>query len=135
VANQNFDMLTFSWTLEDVDAYLLKLVERIDNSYEKEDYNNKVPVIYVLALPDYVDENDLYANGVKLELLNQKIDEIQDLYGKDLVQIVHYDSHKKFADIGINNIDRKWYYMRVASLSLNKDTYNISSPWSNQIVA
>ena len=25
--------------------------------------------------------------------------------------------------------------MRVASLSLNKDTYNINSPWSNQIVA
>jgi hypothetical protein len=41
--------------LSDADAYLIKLVERIDHSYEKADYKSKgsdVNVIYVLALPD-----------------------------------------------------------------------------------
>jgi hypothetical protein len=34
-----------------VDAYLIKLVERVDNSYEKLDYSSVSPVHYVLALP------------------------------------------------------------------------------------
>jgi hypothetical protein len=53
-------------------------------------------------------------NKVKLELLKDKkkkdIDMIKDLYGKDLVQVVYYDSTKDKADIMISAIDRKWYY-------------------------
>jgi hypothetical protein len=53
VAGQNYDILTFTWKLEDVDAYLIKLVERIDHSYEKADFTSiEAPVHYVLALPD-----------------------------------------------------------------------------------
>jgi hypothetical protein len=43
--------LSFSWKIEDVDAYLIKLVDRIDYSYEKSDYKSASP-IYVLALPE-----------------------------------------------------------------------------------
>jgi hypothetical protein len=38
VSGQTYDVLSFSWDLDDVDAYLIKLVERIDHSYEKVDY-------------------------------------------------------------------------------------------------
>jgi hypothetical protein len=38
-------------------------------------------------------------------------------------------------DVSITDIDRKWYYARVAALNLDDDTFNITSPWSNQIVA
>jgi hypothetical protein len=52
VKGQTYDDLSFSWTLDDVDAYLIKLVERVDHSYEKSDYtDNSVRVRYVLALP------------------------------------------------------------------------------------
>ena len=134
VSGQNYDVLSFSWLLDDSDAYLLKLVERVDSSYEKSDYNLKVPVRYVLALPDYVDVSTVYS-WFKLELLNKKIDTIENLSGNALVQIVQYDSNRDTANITISNIDRKWYYMRIASLNLNNDTYNIESPRSNQIVA
>jgi hypothetical protein len=39
VIGQTYDGLYLSWDLEEVDAYLIKLVERIDHSYEKADYN------------------------------------------------------------------------------------------------
>jgi hypothetical protein len=52
VDGQTYDDLTFSWMLDDVDAYLIKLVERVDYSYEKADYtDNSVKVRYVLAVP------------------------------------------------------------------------------------
>jgi hypothetical protein len=47
---QTYDVLSFSWDLEDVDGYLIKLVDRIDYSYEKQDYKSK-QAYYVLALP------------------------------------------------------------------------------------
>jgi hypothetical protein len=36
-----------------------------------------------------------------------------------LLEVVYYDSNKKFADIAVANVDRKWYYARVATLNLN----------------
>jgi hypothetical protein len=44
--------LSFSWDLSDADAYLIKLVERIDYSYEKVDYGGNKRVSYILALPN-----------------------------------------------------------------------------------
>jgi len=135
VDGQTYDDLTFSWLLDDVDAYLIKLVERVDYSYEKADYtDNSVRVRYVLAVPKWIDLGTLYKNDIKLELLNNRIDLIKDIYSWDLVEIVEYDVHKLW-DVTISNIERKWYYIRIAALELNWDTYNISSPWSNQIVA
>ncbi|MBO7505338.1 hypothetical protein J6T66_04315 [bacterium] len=55
VTGQSYDILSFSWDLSDADAYLIKLVERIDYSYEKVDYNSdkyNKRVTYVLALPN-----------------------------------------------------------------------------------
>jgi hypothetical protein len=43
--------LSFSWRLDDVDGYLIKLVDRIDYSYEKIDQTLAKHVLYVLALP------------------------------------------------------------------------------------
>jgi hypothetical protein len=48
---------------------------------------------------------------------------------------VTYNDNQNVVSVSISDIDRKWYYLRVAALSLNDDTYNIVSPWSNQIVA
>jgi hypothetical protein len=52
VYGQTYDTLSMSWRLGDADAYLIKLVERVDHSYEKADYEIKTPVRYVLALPE-----------------------------------------------------------------------------------
>jgi hypothetical protein len=75
--------LSFSWNLDDADGYLIKLVERIDYSYEKTDYNpgtdkRKQPH-YVLALPDTVEISEVFADNLKLELLNEKTDKIESL--------------------------------------------------------
>ena len=130
---QTYDTLSFSWKVEDVDAYLIKLVDRIDYSYEKSDYKSASP-IYVLALPEWTDLQDLYSKNTELELLSDKY-KIEDIYGNKLVQVVYYDSQKDVADVVLSNIDRKWYFARIATLNLDKNTYNIDSPWSNQVVA
>ena len=141
---QSFDLLSFSWDLSDADAYLIKLVERIDYSYEKADYksNGSNPnVVYVLAVPDWVELSDLYERGVKLELLSDKWNKIskmktiKSLYWDPLVQVVHYNPQKETARITISNVDRKWYYGRISTLDLQDNTYLINSPWSNQVVA
>jgi hypothetical protein len=49
--------------------------------------------------------------------------------------VVYYDNYKPRAGVSISNIERKWYYARIATLNLKEDTYNINSPWSNQVVA
>ena len=133
---QTYDTLSFAWDIDDVDAYLIKLDERIDHSYEKADYSISTPVHYVLALPNWIVDLDyLISNGTKLELL-KKVSKIQNLLSwGDLVQVVYYDSQKSTASITLSNIDRKWYYAHIATLSLNDGVYNINSPWSNQIVA
>jgi len=135
VSGQTYDVLSFSWDLDDVDAYLIKLVERIDHSYEKVDYAWKEAVHYVLALPDYIVVDEEYAKNTKLELLNKKINTIQNLSWGSLLQIVYYDSNKSSVNVGISNLDRKWYYSRIAALNLVDDTFMIDSPWSNQVVA
>jgi hypothetical protein len=136
---QSYDLLSFSWDLSDADAYLIKLVERIDYSYEKVDYNDNKRVSYVLALPNWVELSDLLANKIKLELIKDRkkkdINTIENLYWKDLVQVVYYDSTKDKADIMISDVERKWYYWRISTLDLQWDIYYINSPWSNQVVA
>ena len=136
---QSYDLLSFSWDLSDADAYLIKLVERIDYSYEKVDYNGNKRVSYVLALPNWVELSDLLANKVRLELIKDRkkkdINTIENLYWKDLVQVVYYDSTKDKADIMISDVERKWYYWRISTLDLQWDIYYINSPWSNQVVA
>jgi hypothetical protein len=72
-----------------IDGYLIKLVERVDNSYEKADYKTVTPVKYVLALPEGTDVNELYSSGVKLELL-KKTGRIGDLL---------IDDEDKFEDL------------------------------------
>ncbi len=139
LSNQNYDILSFSWKLDDADGYLIKLVERIDYSYEKVDYNpgadkRKKPH-YVLALPDTVEMTDVLNNNLKLELLNNKTDKIESLSWNELLQIVYYNPSKPKANVGISNIDRKRYYARIVSLDLVGDTYSIMSPWSNQVTA
>jgi septation ring formation regulator EzrA len=53
VTGQTYDVLYLSWKQEDVDAYLIKLVERVDHSYEKADYTSvSTPVHYILAIPN-----------------------------------------------------------------------------------
>ena len=132
---QTYDNLSFSWTLNNnVDGYLIKLVERIDHSYEKSDFEGSAPVSYVLALPQWTDLGKLYDDKIKLELI-KKVGLIEKLLWNELVEIVYYDNTKELANIIISNIDRKWYYWRISTLDLVWDTYNINSPWSNQIVA
>ena len=138
---QTFDSLSFSWRINGTDAYLIKLVDRVDYSYEKQDYNYDKWIykpIYVLVLPDTIDVSNLDKWSVKVELYSSKrnpwtIDELMSWW--DLVEIVSYDTHKSTATITISNIDRKWYYARIASLTFNDWIFNITSPWSNQIVA
>ena len=134
---QSYDTLSFSWDLSDADAYLIKLVERIDLSYEKNDYKRQVN--YILALPNWTELSSLFENKVKLELLNDKksgsIKTIESLYWNPLVEVVYYDSTKDTADIIISDVERKWYYGRISTLDLKDNTYFINSPWSNQVVA
>ena len=131
VWSQNYDTLSFYWRLSDVDAYLIKLVERIDNSYEKQDYTNKSTAVrYVLALPDGVEIDE----KTQVELLINS-GAIKDLVWKDIAEIVYYDRHKSSATVVISEVERKWYYARIATLKLVDDRYEINSPWSNQIVA
>ena len=144
VTGQSYDILSFSWDLSDADAYLIKLVERIDYSYEKVDYNSdkyNKRVTYVLALPNWIELSDLYENKIKLELLNdnkkKNMKTIESLYWEKgpLIQVVYYDPQKDKADVVISSVDRKWYYWRISTLDLQEDTYYINSPWSNQVVA
>jgi len=135
VVGQSYDTLSFSWLLDaDADAYLIKLVERIDHSYEKAEYSRNGRVIessyrYVLALP----EGSVISDSLKLELLKKKVKSIKNI--DELVQIVYYNDHKDIANIVLSNIKNIWYYARICTLNLNWDTYDITSPWSNQIVA
>lgn len=139
VVGQSYDTLSFSWKLEDVDGYLIDLMDRIDYNYEKK-YSHLRP-IYVLALPKtWPSLDELYANWTKLELIgddDKDFRKIEKLYWtwKELVQVVYYDSGEDLANIILSNVDRKWYYARIATLNLNWDAYEISSPWSNQVVA
>ena len=143
VYGQSYDTLSMSWTLGDADAYLIKLVERIDHSYEKADYDVKTPVHYVLALPEWTDLDELYQKKTKLELLSKK-GLIENLYAgedsdepKEITQIAFYNPHKSAGDVSLSNVERKWYYARIAALNYDAEDkiYNIDSPWSNQIVA
>ena len=137
VAGQSYDNISFSWKLENVDGYLIDLTQRIDYNYEK---NFVVSPIYVLALPNWSPSlNDLYANWTRLELIedNKEFRKIEKLYWtwKQLIQVVYYDINQDLATITLSDLDRKWYYARIASLDLIWDAYEISSPWSNQVVA
>jgi hypothetical protein len=130
---QTYDSLQFSWHMdENADGYLIKLVERIDDSYEKKDYT-VAPTKYALVLPEWISVDELSGN-TKLELL-RKTGTIKELYWKDLVEIVYYSNYKSDANVMLSNIDRKWYYGRIATLNLENSKYLISSPRSNQIVA
>ena len=130
---QTYDTLSLSRNAEDVDAYLIKLVERVDNSYEKLDYSSVSPVHYVLALPKWINLDSLKSENIKLELL-KKTDKIEKLYWKDLVEVVNYDNNKNSVWVTISDVDRKWYYVRIATLNFDENVYKINSPWSNQIV-
>lgn len=127
---QSYEVLSFSWDIEKVDGYLIKLVDRIDTSYEKLDIKNS-NVNYVLVLPNWTN----IAEGTKLELLNKTKNEIERLLWKELLEIVYYDTYKDIANITLSKLNRKWYYARIASLKLDNSIYEISSPWSNQVVA
>ena len=138
ISNQNFDVLSFSWKRDTSDWYLIKLVERVDYSYEKTDYNpstkQEIPH-YVLVVPDTVDISEVFANNLKLELLNKKAYKIENLSWNELLQILYYNPSKDKISVWISNLDRKWYYARITALDLIDDTYKIRSPWSNQVVA
>ena len=135
VKGQTYDSFTFSWKVESVDAYLIKLVTRIDTSYEKSDRKWNV-ARYILALPDWVSEEDLINNKYQLEVLD-KTDSIKNLISSNqVVEVVHYDKNKSIASVIVSwPKDRMWYYANIATLKLNDKIYNINSPWSNQIVA
>ncbi len=131
---QSYDSFTLSWKTEEVDAYLIKLVTRVDTSYEKSDRESK-RVSYILAIPEWfeIDENN------KLELVNTKKYPIKDLMeSNQLVEIVNYDRNKSVVSVMITWPEkRKWYYANIATLKFDEETkvYNVNSPWSNQVVA
>lgn len=131
---QTYDSFTLSWKVEDVDAYLIKLVTRIDSSYEKSDRKSD-RVNYILVLPK---EENVYENR-RLELMNKKIYSIKDLIESDqIVEVVDFDINKLIESIIVTwPKERKRYYANIATLKFNDNTniYNINSPWSNQIVA
>ena len=56
VWSQNYDTFAFHRDVTDVDAYLIKLVDRVDSSYEKQDQNAN----YVLVLTENTNIEDLY---------------------------------------------------------------------------
>ena len=115
---------------------MIKLVEKIDYSYEKVDYTSKSSHVskYVLVLPKTTSLEETIDSEISLELLN-KTDKIKNLYWNELVEVVYYDPYKSSISVSISNIDRKRYYARIAALNLSNDRYNIDSPWSNQVVA
>lgn len=131
---QTYDSFTLSWKVEDVDAYLIKLVTRIDTSYEKLDRESK-KVYYILVLPDWLERDD----NNKLELVNAKKYTIKDLsWSNQLVEIANFDKNRLTTSIIVSWPEkRKWYYANIATLKFDDKTktYNINSPWSNQIVA
>lgn len=128
---QTFDNLSLSWQIwNSTGVYLIKLVERIDYSYEKADYNNSALPRYVLALPEWMEID----NEMKIELIN-KVDSLKNMLWNEIVEVVYYDKNKTITHVRISNVDRKWYYARIAILSDENWTFMINSPWSNQIVA
>ena len=136
VWRQTSNIVTFYWKNSNADAYLIKLVERIDNSYEKEDYtNSRTPVSYILALPEWTELEELYDNWTEVELLNNEFGKIEDFDWDEIIEIVYFDSNKDKFDVVVSNLDRKWYYSRIAKLYLQWNVYTIDSPWSNQVTA
>lgn len=160
---QSYDSLSFSWKLSqwNIDWYLVKLLDRIDYSYEKSDFDSaqsngslSLDVKYILVLPRWTTLEQIYENDWKLELLDWKLHLLKNLIVSDerkeelkfdekkiydewvVVQVIYYDPQKSLAEAIISDILRKWYYVRIATLWKNdKWEYLINSPWSNQLVA
>ena len=132
VWSQNYDTFAFHRDVTDVDAYLIKLVDRVDSSYEKQDQNAN----YVLVLPDEINIEDLYDKKTRIKIGNRD-HLLKDLVWTVIIEVVHYDSHKASATVVISEIDRRWYYSCISTLKYeeNKNLYEVNSPWSNQIVA
>jgi hypothetical protein len=113
-----------------VAGYLLKLTERIDHSPEKQEITNtSIYKRFILVLP----RGTAYT-GLKLELTN-KTDTVEKLLDKELIQIRFFDPNKEDPNVILEKVERRRQYARIATLTDNENTLNITSPRSNQIVA
>ncbi|MDR2540443.1 MAG: hypothetical protein LBD11_01325 [Candidatus Peribacteria bacterium] len=147
IKGQTFDSISFSRRQSQepsVDGYLLKLTDRIDYSPEKEDTNKNLVETYILILPKGTE-----LTGVQLSFPTPKLtrlitNEIQNRATPTLKEatknrligeIRYFDPNQTTINVIIENIERKWNYAKVATLSETKGILEVNSPRSNQLVA
>lgn len=133
IKGQSFDSIAISRRKSrepTVDGYLLKLTERIDHSPEKQEITNKsIYKRFVVILPRGTEYT-----GLKLELTDIT-DNIEKLLDKELIQVRFFDPNEEYPNVILEKVERKRQYARIVTLTNNNDTLNITSPWSNQVVA
>lgn len=147
VNGQRFDNLSFSWRKsveKNVVWYLIKLTDRIDYSYEKEDKNKKLIESWILLLPQWTNLTDLKLKFPYLDIVRNVVDEVQDWQTPErkdntkdrlINQVIYFDNTLPDITAVLSNIDRKWLYAELATLRNDNWTLSQSSPWSNQVVA
>lgn len=133
VNGQTFDDISLEWKTsreQGVEAYLIKLTERVDHAPEKQEkINTQIPRKYVLVLNKYNTNT-----GLQIELEGKK-QEIEKFIDKEIVEIVYFDPIQENASTSIEKIERKRQYAKIATLSETNNILKVSSPWSNQVVA
>ena len=121
-ARQGHNLESMSWNWEQdptVAAYVIEVSEKVDVHYDKKRWSAaKVDpnrTRYIIALPQ-----SMSPEWLELELPDQlKKDALTD-YLKDgtVVDVVYYDGKKPTIKALLKDVDKRWYYAKVAPLAL-----------------
>lgn len=140
VRSQDYDSFTISWTnstrQQPVDGYVLELNMLPDTYHLKahEDLPKALQSRYVLLLPQ-----DQFTTWWYLSIYNQlSSKKMENLMPDTLIDVVPYNVEAGQISYTFTDIERAWYYTRIASVVSNdskKPVYSLNSPWSHHVVA
>ena len=127
---QNYESLSFSWDNNKYEAtswYLMRIVERIDWFREN---NSSSKIRYILFLPNWMDEelDNLSIN------INWTTPKIKTLLWNKIYEVKYYNPSLDKLQFSLPEVPRKWEYVQITTIKLNKNTYEQNAPWSNQLV-
>jgi hypothetical protein len=135
-----YDSITLSWFNDWADAYILKLVPRVDYYYDKNDDIKDIYNVWnfeekrIVVFPKDSNVNRVILNTDKLKWY------LYQFAASKKVYVFKKDFSDDILTINFSFDPRKWRYVRIAKLKLVKKDdnwyyyYYLSSPWSNQVV-
>jgi hypothetical protein len=127
---QTFDSIALSWRKsreEDVEGYLIQLTERIDHSPEK----TTAPKKYLLVLPRGTELSS--TTQLQLPTTTNRLEQL--LSNQNVIEVQYFDPNRASISVIIEKVERKRQYARIVTLRNENNSFLISSPRSNQIVA